>query len=108
ARARNLARRRQLLEKRGEGEAGEHRSSVSSAHVPRVSDRLEELAQPRDDERRGLVTGGGDRTLEVGLELEAERGVLLGPRDELVEHRSRSRQLLRSTHPAFGGGRKEA
>jgi hypothetical protein len=47
----NLARRRQLLEKRGEGEAGEHWSSVSPAHVPRVLDRLEELAQPRDDER---------------------------------------------------------
>ncbi|HEU5405192.1 MAG TPA: hypothetical protein VFU52_03845, partial [Gaiellaceae bacterium] len=77
-------------------------------HVPRVSVRPEELAQPGDNERRGLVTGGGNRTLEIGLELKPERGVLFGPRDELVEHRPRGRQLLRSTYPTLGCGWQEA
>ncbi|MGH3055434.1 MAG: hypothetical protein ACRDL7_10705, partial [Gaiellaceae bacterium] len=72
------------------------------------SDRLEELAQPGDDERRGFITGGGNRTLEVGLELEPEGGVLFGTRDELVEHRPRGRQLLCSAYPTLGRGRQEA
>src|SRR5581483_7660915 len=105
---RHLARRRQLLEQRGEGETGEHGGSVSPALVPRVLDPLEEPAQPRDDVRRGLVAGGGHRALEIGLELKPERGVLLGTCDELVERRPRRRQLLRRTHPALGRRRKEA
>src|SRR5437764_4255223 len=104
----NLARRCQLLEQRGKGKAGEHRRSVSTGAGPRESDLLEEPAQPGNDERRGLVTGGGNRTLEVGPELEPERGVLFGTRDELIERRTRSRQLLRRAHPSLGCRRKEA
>ena len=82
--------------------------SVSAGADPRESDLLEEPAQPGNDERRRVVTGGRNCTLEVGPELELELGVLFGTCDELVERRPRSRQLLCRAHPTFGCRRKEA
>ena len=76
------------------------RSRTEPPHAPR------EAVRPLTDSEFANISRLAYE--KFGLELKPERCVLLGPRDELVEHRTRGGQLLRCTHPTLRCGRQEA
>src|SRR5439155_15944732 len=90
---------------RGRRDAGRERAATRSRlHGGILLLRLEPHTQGGEDRRVALVAFCRERALEVGDEALAERGIGLGPGDDLVQLGPRERELLRSPHPAPRGG----